>query len=353
VIDNLTNGRVGLAIASGWQPDDFVLRPENTPPDNKPAMYEAIDQLRSLWRGDAVEFPTRDGTPFAVVTQPRPVSKTLPVWVTTAGNPETWKEAGQIGANVLTHLLGQSVDEVADKIKIYHAALRDAGHDPADFKVTVMLHTYLDETREKAEEIARGPMKDYLRSAAGLIKQYAWAFPAFKKPKGATSPFQVDLEGLDAEEMEAILEFAFQRYFNDSGMFGTIDDGIARAEQLKRIGVDEIACLIDYGIAVDTVMAGLAPQGEPYAMHAVDGANAGDERRDTSCAVGAERADGGRRSLARCAGLRVDRGLWWARAKHVRADRDDDLVYHADGNTGRDDGGHWHAHREHSGLRAG
>jgi natural product biosynthesis luciferase-like monooxygenase protein len=35
MIDNLTAGRVGLAIASGWQPDDFVLRPENAPPNNK------------------------------------------------------------------------------------------------------------------------------------------------------------------------------------------------------------------------------------------------------------------------------------------------------------------------------
>ncbi len=183
MIDNLTNGRVGLAIASGWQPDDFVLRPENTPPHNKPAMFETIDQLRRLWLGEAVEFPKQDGTPHAVVTQPRPVSKELPVWVTTAGNPATWREAGEIGANVLTHLLGQSVDEVADKIKIYHDALRGAGHDPTDFKVTVMLHTYLAATRAEAEEVAREPMKDYLRSAAGLIKQYAWAFPAFKKPR--------------------------------------------------------------------------------------------------------------------------------------------------------------------------
>ena len=89
VIDNLTNGRVGLAIASGWQPDDFVLRPENTPPNNKPAMYDAIDQLRSLWRGETVNFPTKDGKGFDVLTQPRPVSKELPVWVTTAGNPDT------------------------------------------------------------------------------------------------------------------------------------------------------------------------------------------------------------------------------------------------------------------------
>ncbi|HEX5739767.1 MAG TPA: MupA/Atu3671 family FMN-dependent luciferase-like monooxygenase, partial [Hydrogenophaga sp.] len=110
VIDNLTNGRTGLAIASGWQPDDFVLRPQNTPPNNKKAMFETIEQLRKLWRGEAVPFPTANGEPFSVITQPRPVSKELPVWVTTAGNPETWKEAGAIGANVLTHLLGQTVD---------------------------------------------------------------------------------------------------------------------------------------------------------------------------------------------------------------------------------------------------
>lgn len=262
VIDNLTNGRAGLAIASGWQPDDFILRPENTPPENKPAMYDAIDKLRKLWRGEAVEFPTSSGDMFSVVTQPRPVSAELPIWVTTAGNPQTWREAGEIGANILTHLLGQSIDEVAEKIKIYHSALRTAGHNPVDFTVTVMLHTFLADSREQAAEIAREPMKDYLRSAAGLIKQYAWAFPAFKRPKGVTNPFQMDLGLLSDDDLEAILDFAFDRYFEDAGLFGTIADGVARAEQLKRIGVDEIACLIDYGIAPDVVMEGLKPLAE-------------------------------------------------------------------------------------------
>ena len=266
VIDNLTNGRVGLAIASGWQPDDFVLRPENTPPQNKPAMYATIDQLRQLWRGEAVAFPKQDGTLHAVVTQPRPVSAELPIWVTTAGNPQTWKEAGEIGANVLTHLLGQSVQEVAEKIKIYHQALRDAGHEPADFTVTLMLHSYLAETREEAQAVARGPMKDYLRAAAGLIKQYAWAFPAFKRPEGTENAFDLDLEGLSEEELDAILEFAFQRYFNDSGMFGTVADGLARTQELKRIGVDEIACLIDYGIDTSLVMEGLKPLARVLAL---------------------------------------------------------------------------------------
>ncbi|MCF6233933.1 MAG: LLM class flavin-dependent oxidoreductase [Rhodobacteraceae bacterium] len=262
VIDNLTDGRAGLGIAAGWQPDDFLLRPQNTPPNNKPAMYEAIETLRKLWRGEAVEFPRENGEMHSVVTQPRPVSKELPIWVTTAGNPETWKEAGEIGANVLTHLLGQSIDEVGGKIKIYHAALREAGHDPADFKVSLMLHTYLADTREEAEQIAREPMKDYLRSAAGLIKQFAWVFPAFKRPKGVDNAFEMDLGTLGDDELEAILDFAFERYFQDSGMFGTINDALARTEQLKRIGVDEIACLIDYGIAPDLVMEGLKPLAE-------------------------------------------------------------------------------------------
>ncbi|UOA26822.1 MupA/Atu3671 family FMN-dependent luciferase-like monooxygenase [Pseudosulfitobacter sp. DSM 107133] len=262
VIDNLTGGRAGIAFASGWQPDDFVLRPENTPPANKPALYSTLEQVRALWRGEEVSFATQSGAPHSVMTYPRPVQAELPVWVTTAGNPDTWREAGALGAHVLTHLLGQTIEEVRGKIEIYHEALRGAGHNPADFQVTMMLHSYLADTREAAREVARGPMKDYLRSAAGLIKQYAWAFPAFKKPAGVASPMQIDLAGLAEDEMEAILDFAFERYFEDAGLFGTVDDGLARAEQLAGIGVTEIACLIDYGIDAATVLEGLRPLAE-------------------------------------------------------------------------------------------
>ena len=262
VIDNLTNGKAGMAFASGWQPDDFVLRPENTPPANRQALFDALDQVRRLWRGEAVEFPRKDGKPFAVKTQPRPVSKEVAAWVTTAGNPETWREAGKMGANVLTHLLGQSVAEVADKVKLYRKALAEAGHDPAKFKVTLMLHTYLAADREAAREVAREPMKNYLRSAAGLIKQYAWAFPAFKKPQGMANPMDIDLGSLEPDELEAILDFAFLRYFDDSGLFGTVEDAVARVEELKAIDIDEVACLIDYGIPTAVVLEGLKPVAE-------------------------------------------------------------------------------------------
>ena len=262
VIDNLTNGRTGLGIASGWHPVDFVLRPENAPPNNKKAMFETIATLRRLWRGEAVEFDRGNGEMVAVQSLPRPVSKEAPIWLTIAGNPDTWREAGEIGANVLTHLLGQSIDEVAEKIQLYHRALRGAGHDPANFTVTLMLHTYIARSRDQAREVAREPMKSYLLSAAALVKQYAWAFPAFKRPAGVANPMEIDLSTLSKDEVDGILDYAFARYFDESGLFGTVEDGIARVEQLKAIGVTEIGCLIDYGINPEMVMEGLFPLAE-------------------------------------------------------------------------------------------
>ncbi len=280
VIDNLTGGRAGLAFASGWQPDDFVLRPENAPPNNKPALFAALEEVRKLWSGEAVEYTKADGSTVECLTQPRPVSKTLNAWVTTAGNPETWKQAGEYGCNVLTHLLGQTIEEVGEKIKIYHAALRSAGHDPNDFTVTLLLHTYIAADRETARDIAREPMKNYLRSAADLIKQYAWAFPAFKRPEGVDTARQLDLGGLEKDELEAILDFAFERYFEQSGLFGTKDDAMARVAQVQDIGVTEIACLIDYGIDRQTVLDGLRPLAE-----VVKAANAGGDSEDYSMAA--------------------------------------------------------------------
>src|SRR3989442_13234040 len=55
VVDNLSHGRVGVSFASGWHAADFVLRPENYA-DRKAVMADAIEVVRRLWRGEAVDF---------------------------------------------------------------------------------------------------------------------------------------------------------------------------------------------------------------------------------------------------------------------------------------------------------
>ncbi len=256
VVDNLSNGRVEIAAASGWNPNDFVLRPENHA-DNKGVMYRQLEQVRALWRGEKVTFDGPMGE-VAVESLPRPVQPELPCWITTAGNPDTWREAGRLGLNVLTHLLGQSVAEVADKIRIYREARAEAGFDPATGRVALMLHTYVGEDNEAVRELVREPMKDYLGSSMRLAMDYAWTFPAFKRPGGdATKPEDVDLKSLNAEETDTILNFAFERYFETSGLFGDQATCLAMLARCAEAGVDEIACLLDFGVPTEEVMGSL------------------------------------------------------------------------------------------------
>jgi natural product biosynthesis luciferase-like monooxygenase protein len=257
VVDNLSNGRVALAFASGWQPNDFVLRPENHA-NNKGVMLEHIDQIKRLWRGEKVTFRDALGQDVAIGTLPRPVQAELPFWVTTAGNPDTYRQAGELGANVLTHLLGQSVDEVAGKIAIYRRARAAAGHDPATGRVTLMLHTFVGDDDDAVRELVRRPMKEYLRSSIKLMLDFAWSFAAFKRPGGgAEKPGDVDLRSLPESEIDAILDFAFERYFETSGLFGTPSTCAGMVQRCKRAGVDEIACLLDFGVPTERVLASL------------------------------------------------------------------------------------------------
>ena len=47
---------------------------------------------------------------------------------TAAGTPETFELAGELGANVLTHLLGQRLDQLEANITRYRDAWRAHGH---------------------------------------------------------------------------------------------------------------------------------------------------------------------------------------------------------------------------------
>ena len=160
--------------------------------------------------------------------------------------------AGEIGANVLTHLLGQSIDELSACIRVYRKALKEHGHDPDQGCVSIMLHTFVGSNREFVRETVREPMIGYLRSALGLVKNFASQWTAFKKRSDGTT--EVDMASLSKEEMDDLLEYSFERYFETSGLFGTPEDCMQMVNRLREVDVDEIACLVDFGVATPTVI---------------------------------------------------------------------------------------------------
>src|SRR2546429_9586015 len=109
VVDNLSQGRVGLSFASGWHDRDFVFAPENYS-DRKKIMLRGIETVRALWRGESIAQPSGSGKEVTVAIFPRPSQPELPFWITAGGDPQTFRLAGELGANLLTHLLGQSLE---------------------------------------------------------------------------------------------------------------------------------------------------------------------------------------------------------------------------------------------------
>jgi len=230
MIDNLSNGRVGLAIASGWHPNDFVFEGANFEKRHS-ELRSKLSELQNLWQGKAITRKNGLGNIQKVITRPAPKQKLLPTWITAAGNPDTFKFAGKIGANILTHMLGQTIEQLESNIKLYHQTLTENGFSIEDKEITLMLHTYLDQSEELALAETQAPFKKYIKSSLNLI-----------------APIAEEM-GIELEENKAhLIDIAFDRLSKTSTLFGTQESCQSLLNSLHQIGITEIASLIDFGL---------------------------------------------------------------------------------------------------------
>jgi natural product biosynthesis luciferase-like monooxygenase protein len=239
VVDNLSGGRVDLSFAAGWNPNDFALAPGNFT-SRYELLFSGLQTIRGLWSGEAVALPGGLGEQVPIRIYPQPQQAALATWITCSGGRERFVQAGQHGANVLTALLFQRVDELAEKISAYREARARFGHDPAAGHVTLMLHTFIGEDLDEVRQIVRPPFIAYLESSTDL-----WRHGSER------------LADLMQNQREEILAYAFERYFRTSALFGTPKTAAAFIARLQEAGVDEIASLIDFGIDFDNTMKGL------------------------------------------------------------------------------------------------
>ena len=243
VVDNLSKGRVAVSFASGWNGNDFVLAKDNYQ-DRHKVMYDQIETVQKLWKGESIKRVNGFGKEVEVCVFPTPIQENIPIWITAAGNEKTYTIAGEKGMNLLTHLLGQDIDELARKIKLYREGRERSGYTAESGKVALMLHTYIGDDIGETFKVVEAPFIEYLRSATSLSKVLY--------EEAGHAP-----EDIPEEDKELMLKHSFERYSRDSALIGTIDICYDMVKKLKDIGVDEIACLVDFGIEPKLVMEGL------------------------------------------------------------------------------------------------
>jgi natural product biosynthesis luciferase-like monooxygenase protein len=251
VVDNLSKGRVGLSLASGWHPLDFVLSPD-TYENRKQVMFQHIRTIQKLWAGEAVMLQGVGGSEVGVRILPRPLQKKLPMWLAISQNPETWIQAGEIGANVLTSIVKQPLEVLAKKIELYRDSLARHGHDPQAGEIVVMLHTFLGEDNNAVREIVRPSLCQYFREN---IKQLGLQTDVLLRTQSQRAT--IEAEHISEDDLDSIASFAFERYFDTSLLCGTPHKCAGLIDRLLEIGVSEVACLIDFGLDVEQVLGSL------------------------------------------------------------------------------------------------
>lgn len=245
VIDNLSGGRVGLCVASGWHANDFALAPENFG-RHKEVMYEYLDTVQALWRGETVPARSGDGKDIQVALHPRPVQAMPPLFTAVVGNPDSYRAAAERDLGVVTNLMTQTPAQLAERIAEYRARRAECGLDPDAGRVVALLHTYLGTDLAATRAAGFEPFCKYLRSSMSLFGQVTNSLG-----------FAIDFDNTPADDLRYLLEQAYARYCESRALIGTVDSCAPIVDELLAAGVNEIACFVDFGVSADQVAASM------------------------------------------------------------------------------------------------
>ena len=149
------------------------------------------------------------GNMVDVTIFPKPVQSELPIWVTTNEHPDTFRRAGEVGANVLTAMLALTPEQLGERIQLYRAGRSAGGWDPDAGQITVMAHTYVGDSADAAvvKEEVRAPFYTYLRAHFELVRSQA-------KSEG------LDVETMSEADLAAVFAHAFDRYYHGRSLMG-------------------------------------------------------------------------------------------------------------------------------------
>ncbi|MCI2286162.1 LLM class flavin-dependent oxidoreductase [Colwellia sp. MSW7] len=247
LVDQLSKGRAGVGFASGRHSNDFVLAPEEYL-HRKHELFSRMETVLSLWRGQKQMLPNGEQQITEILTYPRPYhDKSIPVWLTT-NTGEMFEEAGRLGIHVLTSLITCDLEVCAKNIRRYRAAL-ERYHPGKKGKVTLMMHTFLFSSHTtEAENIIlsekiRHTLSDYLKNFLGMSEQYI------------ESNLSDTLDNIWDSNTQA--NEIYQYFLTNKTLIGTQSTCQKMLLRLKKADIDEVACLIDFGLSNELIKQGL------------------------------------------------------------------------------------------------
>jgi probable LLM family oxidoreductase len=187
-VDLLSGGRAEIIAGRGSFIESFPLFGYDLQ-DYDALFSEKLELLVKLRESEVVSW--RGGHRPAIENRgvyPRPVQEKLPIWVAVGGTPNSVIRAAVMGLPLALAIIGGRPAPFRQLVDLYHAAWKEAGHDPAEARVSINSHGFFAETSERAAEIAYGPFSETM---GRIGRERGWRpptraqFDAERGPEGA------------------------------------------------------------------------------------------------------------------------------------------------------------------------
>jgi probable LLM family oxidoreductase len=232
-LDLLSNGRAEIMAGRGSFIESFPLFGYDLN-DYHDLFTEKLELLLELRDSERV---TWSGTHRPSINNlgvyPRPVQEKLPVWIAVGGTPESVVRAGTLGLPLAIAIIGGQPERFAPLANLYREAGRQAGHDPAQLKLSINSHGFLADDSNQAAD-------DYFPSVAVMMnrigRERGW--PPMSRAQLEQSR---TLRGSDfVGDPEAVIEkilfqhglFGHQRFLVQLGLGGIPHQKMMRAVEL-------------------------------------------------------------------------------------------------------------------------
>jgi len=176
-VDEVSNGRALLGLGIG----DTAVRLAGLSPAKVTTLEKSTRAIRDLLKGKDVELG-------AVKPSYLPHHRPVPVWIAAAG-PRTLRAAGRVADGVFIRV-GMHLENIKFSVEQIFSGAREAGRDPDEIKLGLVVHTILENNIEKAILMGKSMAAGYYEYSPFLFDKPSipWKGPHIESLKTKVHP---------------------------------------------------------------------------------------------------------------------------------------------------------------------
>ncbi|OMD76072.1 MULTISPECIES: LLM class flavin-dependent oxidoreductase [Paenibacillus] len=152
-LDGISNGRAEIMIGRGSFTESFPLFGYDLK-DYEELFNEKLELLLAIQKSEKVTWKGKHRAAIENLgIYPRPVQDPLPIWIGSAGSPESAIRTGSLGLPFVLAIIGNVLPlDYASHVQLYKKAAAEAGHDISQFPIASHSHGFIAETNRLALE---------------------------------------------------------------------------------------------------------------------------------------------------------------------------------------------------------